>query len=99
MKKTDTGDDDNWFSVYLWVTLIYIGGDDDACDYDDDGEEDEDYNAFDATPRQKSDKLSVSRVTRLTNHARWGMKMVNHHPSFFEHFEAHWLEMFYTWCV
>ena len=38
--------------------------------YDDDEEEDGDYNAFDATPRQKSDKLSVSRVTRLTNHAR-----------------------------
>ena len=66
--------------------------------YDDDDEE-EDYNAFDATPRQKSDKLSVSRVTRLTNHACWGMKMVNHHPSFFEHFEAWGLEIFYTWCV
>ena len=65
----------------------------------DDEEEDEDYNAFDATPRQKSDKLSVSRVTRLTNHARWGMKMVNHHPSFIEHFEAGWLEIFCTWCV
>ena len=38
MKKTDTGDDDNWFNGHLWVTLIYIGGDDDDCDGEDEDE-------------------------------------------------------------
>ena len=41
MKKTVTGDDDNWFNGHFWVTLIHIGGDDDDCDYDGDGEEEE----------------------------------------------------------
>ena len=41
MKKTVTGDDDNWFNGHFWVTLIDIGGDDDDCDSDGDGEEEE----------------------------------------------------------
>ena len=41
MKKTVTGDDDNWFNGHFWVTLIHIGGDDDDCDYDGDGEDED----------------------------------------------------------